>query len=51
MSWLRTWRSNDPAAPQHFGGSPQLAGTVSLLPEEVTVRQWHVVRYSVHVKH
>jgi hypothetical protein len=43
MSWLRTWRSN---APQHFGGgpgSPQTAGIVSLLPEDVTVGHWHAV--------
>jgi len=43
MSWLRTWRSN---APQHCGGgpgSPQTAGIVSLLPEDVTVGHWHAV--------
>jgi len=36
MSWLRTWRSNAP-------GSPQTAGIVSLLPEDVTVGHWHAV--------
>jgi len=43
MSWLRTWRSN---APEHFRGgpgSPQTAGIVSLLPEDVTVGHWHAV--------